>query len=122
MPVRPVRKFTWALNETGSVQLDALGNGTIRLSPGGARERWLVTLINTTCTQPLTVAIPQMIVYRSSPVASNQIGGTFTANLDTDSSDQFLLNMNEDMYFVYSGGDIGAIATIRIEGTRYVWE
>lgn len=121
-PRRQVHKYIWALNEMGTVTLDINGNGQFTLAPGGARERWLVTLINTTCTQPLSVKVPKLVVYRSSAVPSNQIGGTFTANLDTNSTDSFLLNMNEGMVFVYSGGDFGAVATIRIEGTRYVWE
>jgi hypothetical protein len=117
-----VHKFTWSLQEQATCTLDSLGNGQIRMSPGGARERWLVTLVNVTCTQLTTINVPTMKMYRSSPVPQYQIGGTFTATLDTDSTDQFLFNMNEDLYFVFTGGDPGAIGSIRIEGTRYVWE
>lgn len=117
-----VRRYMWALYERQSVQLDSNGAGTIRFAPGGARERWLITLVNVTCTQLTTLKTPTMIMYRSAPVPSQQIGGTYSATLDTDSSDQFLMNMNEDVYCVFSGGDAGAVGTVRIEGTRYVWE
>lgn len=122
IPTRNPHKYTWALREMGTCTLDANGNGSVFLQPGGARERWMVTLTNVTCSQPLTVKMPQMIMYRSSAVPANKIGGTFTATLDTDSVDEILLNMNEGIYFIFSGGDLGAVGTIRIEGTRYVWE
>ena len=114
-------KYVWALNETGSTVLDGAGNGSFQIVPGGARERWMVTLINT-FVQELTIDVPTLRVYRGSPMPAYQLGGTFTGNLDTNSTDTFLLNMNEGMWFVYTGGPPGALATIRIEGTRYVWE
>lgn len=115
-------RYVWALYETGTTALDANGNGTIRLAPGGARERWQITLVTVTCTQPLSIKVPTMTMHRTAPVPQYRIGGTYSAILDTDSTDTFLFNMNEDVYFVFTGGDLGAIATVRIEGTRYVWE
>ena len=117
---RPI-KYTWDLNETGSVTLDANGNGTFQLVPGGARERWLVTLINTV-VQQTTIAVPTLRVYRGSAQPINLLGGTFTGNLDSNSTDQWLLNMNEGLVFQYTGGSLGDVATARIEGTRYVWD
>ena len=118
------RSYVWALYERSQVTLDSNGSGTIRMAPGGARERWKISVVSVTCTQTVVNSsnVPTMLMYRGSPVPANQIGGTYTATLDTDSTDQFVFNMNEDVYFVFSGGDAGAIATIRIEGTRYVWE
>ena len=117
---RPI-KFTWALNETGTVTLDANGNGTFSLIPGGARERWLVTLINT-FVQQTTLAVPVLRVYRGSAMPINQLGGTYTGNLDSNSTDQWMLNMNEGLVFQYTGGAVGDVATARIEGARYVWD
>lgn len=122
MQRRQVNRYVWTLQETRSVTLDASGNGTIFLSPGTARERWLITLINVSCTQTTASIVPQMLMFRSSPVAVNRLGGTYNAVGDTNSSDQILLNMNEPIYFVFSGGELGDVATIRIEGSRYVWE
>lgn len=118
---RRPKKFVWALNETGTVTLDAAGNGTFSLVPGGARERWLVTLINT-FVQQTSLNVPLLRVYRGSAMPINQLGGTYTGNLDSNSTDQWLLNMNEGLVFQYTGGSLGDIATARIEGTRYVWD
>lgn len=118
---RRVRKFTYALQERQSVTLDSNGAGTIRFAPGGARERWLVTLINVQCTQLTLSKVPTCLLYRGAPTPAYQIGGTYTGSFDTDSTDQFLMNMNEDLYAVFSGGDPTAVGTVRLEGTRYVW-
>lgn len=116
-----VRKFTYALQERQSVTLDANGSGTIRFAPGGARERWLITLINVQCTQLSLSVVPTCLLYRGAPTPAYQIGGTFSGSFDTDSTDQFLMNMNEDLYAVFTNGDVGAVGTVRLEGTRYVW-
>jgi hypothetical protein len=114
-------KFTWDLQEQGSVILDASGNGQFSLIPGGAREKWTVTLISTYC--PLTTtANPQLIVYRGFVMPGRQLGGTYTGSLDTDSTDRWDLAMNEGLVFVYTGGPAGAQATARIEGQRFVWD
>lgn len=114
-------KFTWALREQGFVTLDGNGNGQFSLIPGGAREKWTVTLISTYC--PLTTtANPQLVIYRAAIMPGNQLGGTYTGSLDTDSTDTWVLAMNEGLYFVYTGGPPGAQATCRIEGTREVWD
>lgn len=119
---RGVFRHEYALQEQRSVTLDDDGAGTIIFFPGGARERWLISLVNVTCTQLTTINVPTMIMYRSAPVPAYQIGGTYTATLDSDSSDRFLLNMNELVYCVFTGGDPTAVGTVRLEGTRYVWE
>jgi len=115
------RRYVWALYERNSVQLDSNGAGTIRFSPGGARERWLINLVAVNCTQLTTLKTPTMLTYRGAPVAPYQIGGTYSAVLDSN-TDPTLMNMNEDFYCVFSGGDAGAIGTVRLEGSRYVWE
>lgn len=108
---------------TASVVLDSTGAATTQLSPQGARERWTVNFIavNTTAI-PNSHNVPQMIIYRSAAVAGNQLGGTFSANMDTDSTDIYELNMSEPLVFVWSGGDVGTSGTVHIEGIRHVWE
>jgi hypothetical protein len=63
-----------------------------------------------------------MIMYRSCAVPGNQLGGTFAATMDSDSADTYILNMNEPIVFVFTGGDPGSVGNIHIEGIRYVWE
>lgn len=119
-----VREYQWKLDSTANVILDANGGATAQLAPGGAREKWTVNFVavNTTSPLPNSTNVPQLIMYRSAAVPGNQLGGTFAANMDTDSTDVYNLNMNEAIVFVWSGGDPGAAGTVHIEGIRHVWE
>lgn len=124
--IKPARTqaYQWKLDQLATVILNAAGAASTQLSPGGAREKWTINFVavNTTTTILNSTNVPTMIMYRSAAVPGNQLGGTFSANMDTDSSDVYALNMNEPIVFVWSGGDPGAIGTVHIEGTRYVWE
>lgn len=117
-----LRHYQWKLDERRSVTLDASGNGTITIAPGGARERWEINLItvNTTNVPALSTNVPSLVIYRAAAIPGNQLGGTFNALLDTN-TDEFLLNMNEGMVFVFSLGDVGSLGTVHIEGVRHVW-
>lgn len=119
-----VREYQWKLDMTANVTLDATGAATTQLSPGGAREKWTVNFVavNTTAASPNSTNVPTMIMYRSAAVPGNQLGGTFSANMDTDSTDTYALNMNEPIVFVWTGGDPGALGKVHIEGIRHVWE
>lgn len=117
-----LRHYQWKLDETGRVTLNVNGDGVIQLSPGGARERWVINFItvNTTGIPVNSINVPQLLMYRGSAVPGNQLGGTTNALLDT-TTDVFELNMNEPIVFVISGGELGAVTTVHIEGVRHVW-
>lgn len=121
MSRRRLKHYQWMLSLTGSCVLDATGRGQFQLEPGGARERWIVALINTN-VQTDSLLIATLRVYRGSPVPTNLLGGTYTANLDSNSTDRWVLNMNEGLVFVYEGGAEGDVATAHIEGVRHVWD
>lgn len=117
-----LRHYQWKLDERRSVVLDANGAGILTLSPGGAREKWVVSFItvNTTNIPAQSVNVPSLVIYRSAAVPGNQLGGTFNAILDT-TTDVFELAMNEPIVFAFSLGDPGSIGNVHIEGTRHVW-
>lgn len=118
-----VHQYQWKLDESAVVQLDANGSGQTQLAPGGAREKWTINFVAVNCSQlPDSSFVPTLIMYRASAVNGNQLGGTFAATMDADSSSVYNLNMNEPVVFVFTGGDPFAIANIHIEGIRYVWE
>lgn len=114
--------FQWKLDERTSMTLNSGGSGQALLAPGGAREKWVINFmtVSTTNVPANSPNVPQMIVYRGSPVPGNQLGGTFSALLDTN-TDTFLMNMNEGLYFIVTLGDVGSIVTVHIEGIRHVW-
>lgn len=114
--------FQWKLDERKSMTLDSSGSAQGLLAPGGAREKWVINFmtVSTANTIANSPNVPQMIVYRQAPIPGNQLGGTFSALLDTN-TDTFLLNMNEGLYFVVTVGDVGSVVTVHIEGIRHVW-
>lgn len=123
MAQRKVKQYVWMLYDNRNVTLDGNGDGTIIFFPQSARERWLMTFINISCTSDVgSTLVPTMTMYRSAPVPAYRIGGSYNGLGDTNSTDQILLSMNELLYMVWTGGDPGAVATARIEGSRYVWE
>lgn len=119
-----VKQYNYKLDERLIMTFDANGNATGQLSPGGARERWQVTFVSVSVTNIPTNSfkVPTLIMYRSAAVPGNQLGGTYTGTLDADSQSVYDLNMNEPIVFVFSGGDVGSIGNVHIEGIRYVWE
>jgi hypothetical protein len=118
------KQYQWKLDQTGSVTLDANGNGQFQLAPGGAREKWTINYVSVTMTNtiPNSVKVAQMVMYRSSAQPGNQLSGTSFANMDADSQSVYAFNMGEPAVFLFSGGDPGSIGTVHIEGIRYVWE
>lgn len=116
------RHYQWKLDERITLVLDANGRAEGQLAPGGARERWVVTSINVTATNvpAASVNVPQLIIYRSSAIPGNELGGTFNALMDS-STDYYELNMNEPLVFQASQGDVDSILHIHIEGVRHVW-
>jgi hypothetical protein len=121
MVLQHARKYTWKLDERGTCVFDSNGSGIITLAPGGARERWEIHFMAVSATQLTPTKVPTMVMYRSSAVPGNQLGGTSSAISDSN-TDPILLNMNEPIVFVFTGGDAGASGSIHIEGLRFVWE
>lgn len=117
-----IRHYEWKLDERLSLTLDSNGFAKGQLAPGGARERWVVNFINVVVTNvpALSTKVPQLVVYRSSAVPGNQLGGTFNALLD-NTTDIYELNMNEPLVFEFTQGDTNSIGHIHIEGIRHVW-
>lgn len=117
-----IRHYEWKLDERLSLTLNASGAATGQLAPGGARERWVITFINvaTTNIPANSTKVPKLIIYRSSAVPGNELGGTFNAILD-NSTDHYELNMNEPLVFEFTEGDTNSIGHIHIEGVRHVW-
>jgi hypothetical protein len=76
------------LKKSGSVTLDATGNGTIIFDPASARERWLVTSVVTTTNQASTATtVPVTTIALNSTAFStmsqgNQRGATWSGNQD----------------------------------------
>jgi hypothetical protein len=106
-----------SLDETGSVVLDASGNGTVVLRPSNAHERWVIT--TTVVRVNSGTNIPSCVTYAGS---SGVTGGTpvdTTVTGNGDSSDT-RVEINPGSFFtvVWTGGDVGATASVTVTGKR----
>lgn len=105
------------LNTSGSVTLNASGTGTVTLAPGmGLRWALTVAAVSTSTS----VKVPQCNIYMGgSPTPDNLVDGTFSGNLDSTGRVDGLPLMNgQKVMAVWTGGDVGAKATLSITGTE----
>jgi hypothetical protein len=105
------------LNEQTAVILDASGNGTTFLGPR-IGQRWNVT--NAAVLVPNAVKVPQANWYvGGAPTPGNFVDGTFTGNLDaTGRTSNFTITSGNYVWAVWTGGDVGATATLSILGIQ----
>lgn len=100
--------------QSASAVFDANGRASVSIGPTVFGIRWKINrlIVSTTST-----AETQLRVYRGSEQASRMVDSTYTANQNTSETDVSLATL-ESLLFVWSGGDVGAIATAVIEGTQ----
>ena len=120
-----------ALRKSGSVTLDANGNGVIEFHPDNASQRWVVTSIVTQTNQASTATLVPYVTgalntYSPSVLSpSNQFGTSYSANndtfggaLDVAPTDTFCV-----LYYPPPGQSGAALAGVRaiavIRGTFY---
>ncbi len=105
------------LLQAASLQLSWAGAGTIRLGPVPAFQQWEVSLY-TVQTVGGTGTLQALVqVYRNLVNPANLIDGTYGGNFDTSSQDPALiLTYGESLFFVWSGANANAVATMRAEG------
>lgn len=113
------------LDEFASVTLDGSGNGTpAPLGPAYPREVWIPTTITVGTSQnPLSVVNDaSCVVYQGWGV--NQavaLGSTLTGSTgDSMGLSGIELHAGKSIIAVWTTGDAGAVATIRVQGTRRV--
>lgn len=113
-----VSRGEFRLDEPSTVIFNAAGEGTSFLGPNGARETWAVSFISVNSTS--VTDVPTVQFYRGSIVPSNFVTGTFSGTLDVDSQPNLVLRSGERLYAHWTGGDVGATGTFRLEGKRVV--
>jgi hypothetical protein len=104
------------LAESYSTVLDANGNGAVTFGPNRQRQRWV---------PPLTVAVTTSSAVKVSQaqiwLGSTNIGGTYTGSQDSDDLPAVTLYQGQMLKVVWTGGDVGAVATASITGTVEWW-
>lgn len=112
---------TLQLNETDDTTLDASGNGTVKLGPTGQSEVWTVNVAAVIASSSTLNALCKLY---AGPTATAQYLVDVTPDGSTgDASDncQYVpLPKGWFVHAVWTGGDVGATATLNAIGTRQV--
>lgn len=114
---------TLTLNEDKAVFLDGSGNGTVQLFPDGSHEKWMPTGASVKCSSSVLEASCK--IYIGNQVNDhNFVDGTLSGSTgdSTDRVSGYVIGRTSDPYIfaVWSGGDVGAQATLSITGTKTI--
>lgn len=105
------------LEESGSVVLDAGGDGTVELLVPYS-QRWHVSRI-TVSTVIQIPPIPRAVVYRNSVAAAAIVDGTYTGSQDTsDLNTPAVFEGGEKIVVRWTDGTVGDTATVNVAGVR----
>lgn len=106
------------LDVSSSVTLDANGNGTVSLGPSVVREHWQPTNVAVSATSAVLDA--QCNVYLGTTPTAGQLVLTTTTGSSGDSSGASGIDMQPGQLLIaqWKGGDVGATATLHVNGTR----
>lgn len=107
---------SYSLNTSASVTLDSNGNGTVQLTvPIGVTWNLTVAAVSTSTA----VLNPTCSIYMGpTPTPDNLIDATYTGNQDaTGKVAGFPLTKGQSIWAVWTGGDVGAVATLSLFGS-----
>lgn len=108
--------ITKPLNTSCQVILGSDGSGTAQIAPFGI-EVWNISRLAVHVSTNVKEPIAQ--VYTGSVAPTNLYDGTYTGSLDASDCSVPLTLMNSmPILCVWTGGDVGATATLSITGTR----
>ena|ERR1700761_4645047 len=105
---------TIPLDQYGSVTLDANGQGTVTLGPAKPNERWEIQSVAVSVSSNTNE--PMAKCYRDIVSQTALIGGTYSGSFDYDSAFNYTVFPGRKLVVQWTGGDIGATASVRISG------
>lgn len=105
------------LNTGGSVTLDALGNGTVILTPNSGPPTWNVTKVTVFTSRPGLAPVPRFTLYLGDTVPNDVLGITYDGSFD-ESDLSVSVTRGQNLIGVWSGGQSGDLATMSIYGEK----
>lgn len=105
------------LNVGRPVTLNAAGTGTVSLGPDQGPPYWHVTGVVLQTSRPNASPVPSAQLYLDDPSAVNSLGLTSNGSFKTASCDQ-LLSRGQHIIAVWTGGQLGDVATLTLSGTK----
>lgn len=109
------------LDETAVVTLAAGGNGTAKVGPISAREVWSPQNVHVSASSATNEAMCSIYV-GDQPIKSNFRDSTFSGS-SGDASDRVnadTVRVGAWVWAVWTGGDVGAAATMTVTGSKEV--
>ena len=108
---------TQILDESGSVVLDASGNGIVTLQPDAFRT-WTVTGINVRTDQGVTTTpVPQCTVYLGDRSPGQIVAQTWMGNRATAGGSPVLVQPSQNLIVEWANGVPSSRATVSLYGT-----
>jgi hypothetical protein len=101
---------------SASVTLDASGNGMVSFAATGVKLQINYTRVSVTTNTKEAIAT----IYKGQVGAAYQIEGSMAGSSGDTSDTVFYLNDGERIYIVWTGGDVGAVATAVVTGWQSV--
>jgi hypothetical protein len=111
---------TLPLSEAAFVTLDASGNGTARVGPNAHGVVWKPSRVAIKTSSAVLSPVCQLFIGNTA-TSENFIDGTFTGQQNaTDSVVGQELRLRQYVWAVWTGGDVGAQATLTVTGSKDV--
>lgn len=108
------------LSEFASVILNASGNGTASIGPNAHGVTWKLTAVSVRVST--ATKTPTCLVYCGRDTTdANFVDGTYTGNQNSTANvNGQALALGDKVFAVWSGGDVGAQATVTVTGTKEI--
>lgn len=103
------------LKEFKQVTLNANGNGTVKLGPTSPFQIWIPTSCQIGCSSNVKESAFTLYIGDTSFAYANSVSGSTG---DTSGIVDVTLNPNEVIIGIWTGGDVGAVATLTLFGTN----
>jgi len=106
---------TFPLSETATVVLNASGNGTIQMGPNRLGQTWKPSIVAVGTSTAVKVPIAEVFQ------GSTSLGATFSGSNDSNTLTDITVYSGQKLKIVWTGGDVGAVATASLSGTIEQW-
>jgi hypothetical protein len=107
------------LQESASVVLDVNGYGHVSLSPGNhaGPAHWSIDGAVIQTSRPGLAPVPSCQLYLNSMQASASLGLTYDGSFKA-AGGSMNLSLGDVLYAVWTGGQVGDVATLTVTGTK----
>lgn len=102
-----------------SASVQIFGNGQGSVGPSQYQEKWLITHIGTSSNSS-QINTPTVTHYRNYVHPSQVLEGTYSGNLDNDTTANYVINSGDKIVTTVVGADPGATTWVRFEGKRLI--